>query len=102
MAHPSATSPAPAARTVALALTVAALGTVMMVMGVMVVFEWRPRLDLPLRGALVAGVLLCAPAQFLYAVAADLLVPDADPRVSGAFELAPWLIVAATLVGVLL
>lgn len=102
MAHASASRSAPAARTLALALTIAALGTVMMVMGVLVVVEWRPRLDLPFRWALVAGVLLCAPAQFLYAVAADLVVPDADPRVTGAFELAPWLIVAATLVGVLL
>ena len=91
--------PAIPARTITLALTLAGLGTVMMVMGMFAIRDWPARFDFaPSRGLLV-GILLCAPAQFLYAVAADFLFPDADPRVSGAFELVPWIVLAVTLIG---
>lgn len=89
-------------RTITLSLTLAALGTVMMVMGMLVIFDFPARLGLPHRHALLFGIPLCAMGQFLYAVAADFLFPGADPRVTGAFELAPWVVLLLSLVGVLI
>lgn len=94
-------TPVPA-RTIALSLTLAASGTVMMTMGVLVMLEWPEKLGLPRRSGLLFGVPLCAMGQFLYAVAADFLFPEADSRVTGFFELAPWVVLAVALLGVLI
>jgi len=87
------------ARTLALAFTVAILGTVMMVMGLFASLDWPSRLGFPAARGLFIGILLAAPAQFLFAVSADLLFPNADPRITGAYELAPWIILAVTIFG---
>ena len=87
------------ARTVTLALTIAALGTVMMVMALFVSLEWPSRIGFSAGRGVFIGILLAAPAQFLYAVAADLLFPGADGRATGAYELAPWVVFAITIVG---
>lgn len=87
------------ARTLTLSLTMAALGTVMMIVGMFVIFEWPHRLGISAGRGLFFGLLFCAPAQFLYAAAAEFLFPDADPRLTGAFELAPWIVLALALVG---
>jgi hypothetical protein len=90
------------ARTIALSLTLAASGSVMMTMGVLVMLDWPAKLGLPGSSGVLFGVPLCAMGQFLYAVAADFLFPEADSRVTGFFELAPWVVMAVALVGVLL
>jgi hypothetical protein len=87
------------ARTLTLSLITASLGTVMMVMGLLVIFDWPSKFGLSARIGFLLGVPLCAMGQFLYAAAADFLFPDADARLTGLFELAPWIIVAFTLLG---
>lgn len=90
------------ARTITLSMTMAASGTVMMVMGVLVMADWPSKIGMSGRTALLFGIPLCAMGQFLYAAAAGLLCPDADPRVTGFFELTPWLALAIALAGVLI
>jgi hypothetical protein len=95
-------SPVVPARTITLSLTLALSGTVMMVMGMLVMVDWPAKIGMHTRTGLLFGIPLCAMGQFLYAVAADFLFPDADPRVTGTFELAPWIVMAAAFVGVLI
>jgi hypothetical protein len=90
------------ARTITLSLTLAASGTVMMVMGMLVMFEWPAKIGMSFRTGLLFGIPLCAMGQFLYAVAADFLFPEADSRVTGACELAPWVLLVMAFVGVLI
>lgn len=90
------------ARTMTLSMTMAASGTVMMVMGVLVMADWPTKIGLSGRTALLFGIPLCAMGQFLYAAAADLLFPEADPRVTGFCELAPWVVLVIALAGVLI
>ncbi len=89
-------------RTLTLAVTLAGLGVVMMIVGMFAFRDWPSRFGFSRTGGLIVAVMLWAPAQFLFAVAADFFCPDADPRVTGAFELLAWTVLAVTLIGALI
>lgn len=84
---------------VALALALGCSGTVMNVMGLLVMLDWPEKLGLSERWAWRCGVVLIAMGQYFYASLAAQLFPAANPKLSGAFELLPWVVVV---VGVLI
>jgi hypothetical protein len=83
----------------ALALALGCTGTVMNIMGLLVMLDWPGKLGLPERWAWRCGVLLIAMGQYFYAAVAAQIFPAADPRLSGLFELLPWLVVAFVVIG---
>lgn len=72
---------------------------VAILMGLMAIFEWPAKVGLSSRWGLVLGVALVGVGQFMSAMVADLLFPSAHRGVTGAMEIAPWLAVAAVVVG---
>lgn len=83
----------------ALILALGSSGTVMNIMGLLVMLDWPDKLGLSQRWAWRCGVVLIAMGQYFYASLAAQLFPGANPRLSGTFELLPWVVVV---VGVLI
>lgn len=72
----------------------------MVVVGLLAMMEWPGRFPGLKIFLIVAGVVLVCAGQFVFAFAASTVCPEADARVTGLSELIPWLVAAATLVGV--
>lgn len=73
----------------------------LVVLGVLVAFEWPRRfanLDLSDYAALACGSTLVAAGLFVCAAAASEVFPKAHPRVTAMFEAAPWFGLAAVLI----
>ncbi len=83
-------------------LCLSAWALVMVVVGLLAMIEWPGRFPSLKLFLIVAGVVLTCAGQFVFAYTASTACPEADSRVTGMAELIPWLVAAATLVGVVL
>jgi dipeptide/tripeptide permease len=75
----------------------ASLGILLVAVGLLLLTDWPQRLgpwtDFVPHLWLPLGLCLVAAGEFLLAVVAEDLCPQADPRVIGAMQLAPWVVV---------
>lgn len=75
----------------ALAACMSLWAFVMVVAGLIVIFDLPNRVGFPVRLSLLVGGLLVAGGQFLFALTASrLFFPGASPRLTGVVELLPW------------
>lgn len=72
---------------------------VMVVVGTLLVLEWPARFGWWEEPWRIFGAALIAAGQFIFALVAARMFPIASPRVTGAFEVLPWLGLAVLLAG---
>jgi hypothetical protein len=75
---------------------------VMIVLGLLILTDWRTRFVALLHApypALCVGAALVASGVFVFAMAAVRLFPLANPRITAMFEVFPWLALALVLIG---
>ena len=76
---------------------------VMVGFGLVIAVEWpeRPRMTFPVWVLVLGGSLLIAAGEFVFAVTASRMFPDANPRLTGTVEVLPIVGFLAVAVGVL-
>lgn len=75
---------------------------VMVVAGLIVIFDLPIRVGFPVRLSVLIGGLLVAGGQFVFALTASrLFFPGASPRLTGVVELLPWAMFAIVASGAL-
>ena len=78
---------------------VAAWSVVAISVGLLAVLDWPHKFRIPGRLVPIIGLSLVAVGQFMSAMVADQLFPRAHKRVTGFFELAPWVVLAIIVIG---
>lgn len=77
----------------------AAWSVVAVTIGLLATFDWPGQFGIRGRLLPIAGLVLVAMGQFMSAMAADQLFPGAHKRVTGVFEIAPWVVLAVIIIG---
>lgn len=76
-----------------------AWSVVAVTIGLLALLEWPRKFAIEGRWLPIIGLVLLAVGQFMSALVADQFFPGAHRRLTGAFELGPWLLLAAFVIG---